>query len=185
MAKLGGLAGRPADFVAHHHAAVGLAHAGAQAQRLPVVHRMGSDRQMTAAFQAGVDRALGVDPNMGVLIVQGRDMGRGFVVVGTNLDPQDALADRRQALLDREFAGDTRGQLQAFEAAVAACPEVMECYLMTGTSDYLLRIVAADLFAYERFLKSVLTQIPGIANIQSSFALRQVVHRSALPVSGM
>lgn len=74
-------------------------------------------------------------------------------------------------------------ELEAFEAAVAACPEVMECYLMTGTSDYLLRVVAADLFAYERFLKSVLTPIPGIANIQSSFALRQIVHRTTLPVA--
>jgi Lrp/AsnC family transcriptional regulator, leucine-responsive regulatory protein len=74
-------------------------------------------------------------------------------------------------------------ELEAFEAAVAACPEVMECYLMTGTSDYLLRVVAADLFAYERFLKSVLTPIPGIANVQSSFALRQVVQRTALPVA--
>lgn len=74
-------------------------------------------------------------------------------------------------------------ELEAFEAAVTACPEVMECYLMTGTSDFLMRVVAADLFAYERFLKSTLTRIPGIANIQSSFALKQVVHRTALPVA--
>jgi Lrp/AsnC family leucine-responsive transcriptional regulator len=73
-------------------------------------------------------------------------------------------------------------ELKAFEAAVSAAPEVMECYLMTGTSDYLLRVVAADLFAYERFLKAILTPIPGIANIQSSFALRQVVQRTALPI---
>lgn len=73
-------------------------------------------------------------------------------------------------------------ELKAFEAAVSKAPEVMECYLMTGTSDYLLRVVAADLFAYERFLKSILTSIPGIANIQSSFALRQVVQRTALPI---
>lgn len=74
-------------------------------------------------------------------------------------------------------------ELEEFEAAVTACPEVMECYLMTGTSDFLLRVVAADLFAYERFLKSTLTRIPGIANIQSSFALKQVVHRTALPIA--
>jgi Lrp/AsnC family transcriptional regulator, leucine-responsive regulatory protein len=73
-------------------------------------------------------------------------------------------------------------ELEEFEAAVAGCPEVMECYLMTGTSDFLLRVVAADLFAYERFLKSTLTRIPGIANIQSSFALKQVVRRTALPI---
>ena len=73
-------------------------------------------------------------------------------------------------------------ELEEFEAAVIQYPEVMECYLMTGTSDYLLRVVAADLFAYEQFLKATLTRIKGIVNIQSSFALNQVVHRSALPI---
>lgn len=73
-------------------------------------------------------------------------------------------------------------ELEQFEAAIRGCPEVMECYLMTGTSDFFLRIVAADLFAYERFLKSTLTRIPGIANIQSSFALRQIIYRTALPL---
>ena len=53
---------------------------------------------------------------------------------------------------------------------------------MTGSSDFLLRVVAADLFAYELFLKQTLTRISGIANIQSSFALKQVVHRTALPI---
>ncbi len=98
---------------------------------------------------------------------------------------QEAIGLPVSVFVNVTLMRQVESELQAFEAAVAACPEVMECYLMTGTSDYLLRIVAADLFAYERFLKSVLTQIPGIANIQSSFALRQVVHRSALPVSGM
>ena len=74
-------------------------------------------------------------------------------------------------------------ELEEFEAAIAKCPEVMECYLMTGDSDFLLRVVAADLFAYEQFLKSTLTRIKGIANIQSSFALKQVVHRTALPIA--
>jgi len=73
--------------------------------------------------------------------------------------------------------------LEEFEAAVAALPEVMECYLMTGTSDYLLRVVASDLADYERFLKHNLTRIPAIASIQSSFALKQVTHRTALPLS--
>ena len=74
-------------------------------------------------------------------------------------------------------------ELDRFESAIQSCPEVMECYLMTGSSDFLLRIVAADLFAYERFLKDTLTRIPGIANIQSSFALKQIVYRTALPVA--
>jgi len=72
--------------------------------------------------------------------------------------------------------------LEKFEARIRQLPQVMECYLMTGTSDYLLRVVTADLAAYERFLKDHLTRIPVIASIQSSFALKQVSFRTALPL---
>ena len=71
--------------------------------------------------------------------------------------------------------------LQAFERAAAARPEVMECYLMTGDSDYLLRVVVRDLEAYERFVMDF-TKIPGIAQIRSSFALRPVKQGTALPL---
>ncbi|MCB2107327.1 MAG: Lrp/AsnC family transcriptional regulator [Rhodobacteraceae bacterium] len=74
--------------------------------------------------------------------------------------------------------------LEEFERRVRALPQVMECYLMTGTSDYLLRVVTADLAAYERFLKDHLTRIPAIGSIQSSFALKQVSARTALPLPG-
>ncbi len=73
--------------------------------------------------------------------------------------------------------------LEVFESAVLARPEVMECYLMTGDADYHLRIVVADLQAYERFLMDHLTRVPGIANIRSSFALKQVKYTTALPLS--
>lgn len=73
-------------------------------------------------------------------------------------------------------------QLDRFEATLRDCPEVLECYLMTGPRDYLLRIVARDLADYERFLKETLTRIPGVASIESSFALRQVKASAALPL---
>lgn len=73
-------------------------------------------------------------------------------------------------------------QLARFEAAVRNCPEVLECYLMTGQRDYLLRVVARDLADYERFVKATLTRIDGIANIESSFALGQVKHSNVLPI---
>lgn len=72
--------------------------------------------------------------------------------------------------------------LEVFENAVQERPEVMECYLMTGDADYHLRIVVADLQAYERFLMDHLTRVPGIANIRSSFALKQVKYTTALPL---
>ena len=72
--------------------------------------------------------------------------------------------------------------LARFEAAVRERPEVMECYLMTGEADYLLRVVVPDLRAYERLVLEQLTRIPGVANIKSSFALKQVSYKTALPL---
>jgi len=71
--------------------------------------------------------------------------------------------------------------LQRFEKAVRGRPEILECYLMTGDADYLLRVVMPDLGAYERFLLEHLTRIPGVASIKSSFALKQVKYSTALP----
>jgi len=72
--------------------------------------------------------------------------------------------------------------LEVFQNAIRGRPEVMECYLMTGESDFLLRVVVPDLMAYERFLMEHLTRVPGIASIKSSFALKQVKYRTALPL---
>ncbi len=74
-------------------------------------------------------------------------------------------------------------ELDRFAAAVALWPEVMECYLMTGHRDYLLRIVVADLSAYETFLKQKLTRVEGVASIESSFALGQVKYTNRLPLA--
>ncbi len=72
--------------------------------------------------------------------------------------------------------------LEEFESAIREWPEVMECHLMTGDADYLLRVVVADLPAYERFLFDRLTRISGIASIKSGFSLKQVTYRTALPM---
>ena len=72
--------------------------------------------------------------------------------------------------------------LEDFERTVLARPEVMECYLMTGDADYMMRIVVADVRAYEQFLKEYLTRAPGVASINSSFALNQVKYGTALPL---
>ena len=73
--------------------------------------------------------------------------------------------------------------LENFEALITRHPEVMECYLMTGEFDYLLRIVVPDLNAYERFLMDHLTRIEGIASIKSSISLKQVRYKTALPLA--
>ncbi len=72
--------------------------------------------------------------------------------------------------------------LETFEHAMLDRAEVMECYLMTGDADYLLRVAVADVEAYETFLKEHLTRVPGVSGIKSSFALNQVKYRTALPL---
>ncbi|MBN9428645.1 MAG: Lrp/AsnC family transcriptional regulator [Burkholderiales bacterium] len=72
--------------------------------------------------------------------------------------------------------------LDTFERRAAEHPEVMECYLMTGDSDYLLRVVVPDMQSLERFIVDHLAKIPGVANIRSSFALKQVRYKTALPL---
>ena len=72
--------------------------------------------------------------------------------------------------------------LERFESAVAQHPEVMEVYLMTGDADYLLRVVVPDMQAYERFVLDKLTRIAGVAQIRSSFAVKQVKYKTALPL---
>ena len=105
------------------------------------------------------------------------------------------LIDRYAALLNQARSGlsvdvfvhiglhreETR-ELQAFEEAVRSIPEVMECYLMTGEFDYLLRVVVADMADYERLHKDALTRLPGVARVNSSVAIRTVQKTTELPL---
>jgi Lrp/AsnC family transcriptional regulator, leucine-responsive regulatory protein len=98
------------------------------------------------------------------------------------------------ALIDQHKAGfavnvfvsitlDRQSQvgLDAFESAVRRVPEVMECYLMTGEHDYLLRLVVSDMADFERIHSQHLTRLPSVARIQSSFAMRTVTRAASLP----
>jgi Lrp/AsnC family leucine-responsive transcriptional regulator len=99
-----------------------------------------------------------------------------------------ALLDPRRVglpvsvFVEVSLSSQTEAVLEPFETAIAKRPEVMECYQMTGSFDYLLRIVVRDLDSYETFLRSHLTRIPGVASIRSSFALRAVKYRTELPL---
>ena len=83
-----------------------------------------------------------------------------------------------QISLDKQQQKD----IERFELAVADIPEVMECYLMTGDSDFLLRVIAADATDYERIHTQLLTRLPGVARVRSSFSLRTVIKKQTVPV---
>ena len=73
-------------------------------------------------------------------------------------------------------------ELAAFEEAVKSIPEVMECFLMTGEFDYLLRVVVSDMADFERLHRDSLTRLPGVARVNSSVAIRTVQKKTELPL---
>jgi Lrp/AsnC family transcriptional regulator, leucine-responsive regulatory protein len=99
----------------------------------------------------------------------------------TLLNPE-RLGLRINVFIQVSLEKQVEDALQRFEQAIDERPEVMECYLMTGDADYLLRVVMPDMPALERFILDHLTKIPGVSNIRSSFALKQVRYKTALPL---
>lgn len=108
---------------------------------------------------------------------------------------EDGMIERYVAMLNQKKVGvpgdvlvhiglhrEEQSELAAFEDAVRNIPEVMECYLMTGEFDYLLRVVVKDMADFERIHKDELTRLPGVARVNSSFAIRTVLKRTALPL---
>jgi Lrp/AsnC family transcriptional regulator, leucine-responsive regulatory protein len=99
----------------------------------------------------------------------------------TLLNPE-ALGLSINVFIQVSLEKQVKDALARFEQAISERPEVMECYLMTGDADYLLRVVLPDVPALERFILERLTKLPGVANIRSSFALKQVRYKTALPL---
>jgi DNA-binding Lrp family transcriptional regulator len=108
---------------------------------------------------------------------------------------QDGLIERYVALLNQKKAGvggtvfvhialrrEEQSELAAFEKAVQDIPEIMECYLMTGEFDYLLRVVVSDMADFERLHNEALTRLPGVARVNSSVAIRTVTKTTELPL---
>lgn len=106
------------------------------------------------------------------------------------------VVKRRVALLDAEqldlavnvfvnvsLRRHQENALNRFETAVQDVPEVVECYSVSGETDFLLRVVVADVTAYERLVKATLVHLPEVGNLTSTFALRQVKYTTALPLA--
>ena len=114
-----------------------------------------------------------------VKLMEERGFFRGRVML---LDP-DKVGLPVNVFVQVTLHHQVKANLQEFEQAVAQWPEVMECYLMTGDFDYLMRVVVPDLRSYQKFLDESLTPTPGIDNIRSSFSIKQVEYRTALPLN--
>lgn len=108
---------------------------------------------------------------------------------------ESGIVDRSVTLLDQTACGrpgnvfvqvtlesQQQEQLAAFEEAVQHVPEVMECYLMSGDQDFMLRVIVTDTRDYERIHTEHLTRLPGVARVHSSFALRTVLKKTEIPL---
>ena len=103
---------------------------------------------------------------------------RGYVAV---LD-QKRLGRSGTVFVHIALSREEQSELAAFEQAVQHIPEVMECYLMTGEFDYLLRLVVSDMADFERLHNEALTRLPGVARVNSSVAIRTVRKTTELPI---
>lgn len=99
-----------------------------------------------------------------------------------------ALLERRKldlglvCMLHVSLTRHEAGVVEAFEAQMKACREVMECYEMTGTSDYIVKVMVANMDAYHDLLHNVLLKLPGVSQLNTSVALREVKYETALPL---
>ena len=99
-----------------------------------------------------------------------------------------ALLDARKVerpttvFVEITLSGQADELLEAFERAVRTIPDVLECHLMAGSSDYLLKVVAQDTEDFARIHRQRLAKLPGVAQLHSSFSLRRVAFTTALPI---
>ncbi|GAA3252407.1 Lrp/AsnC family transcriptional regulator [Sphingomonas yabuuchiae] len=110
---------------------------------------------------------------------------------------RDGIIKRRVALVDRAKVGlkaqifaqvklnaHGRANLDEFTAAIREVPEVMECHVLMGSVDFMLRIVAADIESYERLFFEKLSNLPGVQEINSTVALSEIKSTTSLPIAG-
>ncbi|MED5607107.1 MULTISPECIES: Lrp/AsnC family transcriptional regulator [Pseudomonas] len=95
---------------------------------------------------------------------------------------EERLSGAMSVFVSVTLEKQTGDYLARFEENIVQAPQVMSCFQMTGDADYMLRVVVKDLAAYQAFLTTTLTQIPGVAGIKSAFALKSVLKRAAPPI---
>jgi Lrp/AsnC family leucine-responsive transcriptional regulator len=110
--------------------------------------------------------------------LEGEGVLAGYVAV---IDPA-AIGRPVDVFVEITLSGQSEDILDAFEGAVRDCEEVMFCHLMSGDTDYLLHVVAADTDDYARIHRTLLARFPGVARIQTSFALRTISRKTTYPL---
>ena len=106
----------------------------------------------------------------------------GLIAQYAALLSEEAAGFRTSVFVQATLREQTEETLARFETAVARRPEITECFLMAGSSDYLMRVLCRDAEDFERVHRDVLTRLPGVARVMSNFAIRKIFRRSAVPI---
>lgn len=107
---------------------------------------------------------------------------RGVITHYTALVDREKVGLALCVIAEVNLAPHTEDTVQRFERAVAACPQIVSCYSTTGQSDYVMRVLVADIKAYERFLHDTVFKLPGVTHVRSSVVLKEVKAQSRLPI---
>ncbi|MCU0800974.1 MAG: Lrp/AsnC family transcriptional regulator [Rhodobacteraceae bacterium] len=106
----------------------------------------------------------------------------GFIAGYVALIDAKRIGKATTVFVEITLQGQADDLLDAFETAIARVPDVLECHLMAGTADYLLKIMAEDTEDFARIHRQYLSRLPGVRQMQSSFALRTVLKTTAMGV---
>ena len=146
-----------------------------------------TDRRILAALQregritnADLSERVNLSPSACHRRVQ--RLEEGFIAGYVALVDARRLGKPTTVFVEITLESQAEELLDAFERAVAKVPDILECHLMAGTADYLLKIVAEDTEDFARIHRQRLSRLPGVRQMQSSFALREVLKTTALPV---
>jgi len=145
-----------------------------------ILHLLQEDARLT---NVELSRAVNLSPSPCLARVRALEAAGFISRYVTVLDPLK-LGLQVSVFIQVRLERQIEPSLEAFEKAMLERPEVMECYLMTGDADYLLRVVVPDIQALQQFIVNFLSRVQGVGNIQSSFSLKQVKYQTALPLPG-
>ena len=144
------------------------------------------DHKLLALLQAdgrisNTDLAQKVGLSQSACLRRVQRLERGGLIegYGARLNPA-ALGKGETVFIEITLASQSEAALDAFERAAAASPDILECHLMAGDYDYLLRVAVADTADYERLHRKQLAAFPHVARIRTHFALRRVARRDAI-----
>ncbi len=107
---------------------------------------------------------------------------RGYILAYRAALNADKLGFSMQFFISVSLGSQSEQSFEAFEAAVVGVPEILECHLMAGQSDYILRVVCRDLEDFERLHRRLIARLPGVSQVHSNMSIRTVKVRTGLPL---